>query len=147
MDTGPPLNLSTSVRVEDVSSIKGEIMEEKIKNETYVYLQIEDKETQALTITGEAVEEKNLPSKPNPNSNQPIYRCPHCPNQFVRISQLKHHMKVHAVGNERSEIAETSPPRSDNSTEKVEIEQDPTSITMVRIFNDINIPNYDILVL
>lgn len=112
MDSAPPLNLSTSVKVKDSLStpesnvslpVKSELVQHPDSNQ-FVLLEHMPNEVEGVVITGEINENSQTEKTPaltkkdeatNENESSESYVCSHCSEKFLRANQLRSHEKTH----------------------------------------------------
>ncbi|KAB7493928.1 Zinc finger protein 84 [Armadillidium nasatum] len=112
MDSAPPLNLSTSIKVKDSLStpesdvslpVKSELMQHPDSNQ-FVLLEHMPNEVEGVVITGEINENSQTEKTPdltkkeeatNGNESSESYVCSHCSEKFLRANQLRSHEKTH----------------------------------------------------
>lgn len=115
MESAPPLNLSTTVKVEDLKAM----VPEEDSHEYTVEGELVDEASSAVDEDGNAQamdeeednsqemnhhedtkenlisEAKMLSSRGRPYAREKDYKCPECPSEFVRASQLRAHERTH----------------------------------------------------
>lgn len=114
MESGPPLNLSTTIKVEDLQTmvpeeapqeytVEGEVVTEEVgaavdeEGNTDKEEDI-DQESQDEKKTGNEDTKEKITSDTGlggTNTNDTDYKCPECQAEFVRASQLRAHERTH----------------------------------------------------